>query len=451
MQFGRVWITQEIGGPTPAQLFWGQTCPPLDWEQLVRIASGIFEHGIPQWKQFSITPNRFLRLHRCFEDGSSPDESRNRRRRRFTFNLVMMRHQQATDGRDFVYALLGHWTAKLEGAVSEGEARKIIEADYTKTKADVYREVAVATLQGLGDLSGGQGLLTLNTVRHQPGWDCPKSLEEFPSWVTQWDDGARQNVIPLYDTFSASGTRRPDLTFSAQGRVLTLRGVIVDTIRDVSCEIPAEDCRDVNLAAEGGWQQHAATTQLLFQPWRELCGSSGRLDSRLEYQPAVEDDAIKGAGRTSASALWAYMETLSGMLFESNDWACEDAETRAAHMAAYLVAAFPQQVMADGDASILELARNGNAGLFTTSVYIIAQSMRFAMTVRRGLYVLAPTEVKEGDVLCVLFGGATPYILRPSGAGWLLVGECFAYGMMFGEGIEMLERGEVRGTSFEIR
>lgn len=119
-------------------------------------------------------------------------------------------------------------------------------------------------------------------------------------------------------------------------------------------------------------------------------------------------------------------------------------------MAAYLVGTFPQKVRADGDASILEMAEKGNAELFTTSVYIIAQSMRFATTVRRGLYVLAPTAVKKGDLVCVLFGGATPYILRRHGSRYLLVGECFAYGMMFGEGIEMLERGEVEETSFDI-
>lgn len=362
-----------------------------------------------------------------------------------------MRHQQASDGRDFVYALLGHWTADFEGAGADGKVGKIVEADYNKSKAEVYCEVAIATLQGRGDSSGAQDLLTLNTVRHWPGWDSPRNLREFPSWVTQWDDGARQNVIPLYDSFSASGARRPaGMSFSADGRVVVLKGVIIDTIKSVSDEIPAEEFRNVNLTAEGGRLRHAETARALFQPWCELCGSGGRLDSRIEYRPAVEDGAIKSFGRAGASALWAYMETVSGMLFTSEEWAREDAGTRAAHMAAYLVGAFPQKVRTDGDASILEMAENGNAELFTTSVYIIAQSMRFATTVRRGLYVLAPTAVKKGDVVCVLFGGATPYILRRHGSRYLLVGECFADGMMFGEGIELLERGEVEEMSFDI-
>lgn len=450
-QFGRVWITQEIGGPLPAQLFWGPACPPIDWEQLVRVADGLFRHGVLQRKKYRISPIRFLRLHGWFEDGSSPDSSRSRRRRRFICNLVLMRHQQASDGRDFVYALLGHWTADVEGAGADSTVGKIVEADYTKTKAEVYREVAIATLQGKGDPSGAQDLLTLNTVRHWPGWDHPRNLREFPSWVTQWDDAARQNVIPLYDSFSASGARRPaGMSFSADGRVVVLKGAIIDTIKSVSDELPAESFRNVNLTAEDVRQRHAETARALFQPWCELCGSGGRLDSLVEYRPALENGAVRSLGRTGASALWAYMETVSGMLFTSEEWAREDAGTRAAHMAAYLVGAFPQKVRADGDASILEMAENGNAEVFTTSVYIIAQSMRFATTVRGGLYVLAPTAVKKGDVVCVLFGGATPYILRRHGSRYLLVGECFAYGMMFGEGIELLERGEVEEMSFNI-
>lgn len=414
------------------------------------MGGGLFRHGFPQRKRYRISPTRLFRLHGWFEDGSCPDSSRRLRRRRFIYNLVIMRHQHASDGRDFVYALLGHWTADLEGVGADGKVGKIVKVDYTKSKAEVYREVAIATLQGQGNSSNPQDLLALNTVRHRPGWDRSMSLREFPSWVTQWDDGARQNVIPLYDTFSASGARRQDVTFSADERVLTLKGVIVDTIKNVSDEIPANSFRHVNLTAEDGRQHHAATARLLFQSWHELCGSGGRLDSRVDYWPAVEDGAIKAVGRTGASALWAYMETLSGMLFMDKKWARMDADTRAAHMAAYLVDAFPHEVTADGDTSIPDLARRGNAAAFTTSVFIIAQSMRFATTVRRGLYVLAPKVIEEGDVLCVLFGGATPYILRRRGPRWLLVGECFACGMMFGEGIEMLQRGEAEEMAFDI-
>lgn len=314
-QFGRVWIAQEIGGPTPAQLFWGPTCPPIDWEQLVRVARGLARNIVLQMlRRYSLATNRFLRLHGWFEDGHDLDSPRLRRRRRFIYNLVNMRRQKASDGRDFVYALLGHWTANVKGASGPGgEVGKIVEVDYTKTKAKVYREVAIATLQGHGDSSHPQDLLTLNTVRHRPGWDRPGSLREFPSWVTQWDDGAKLNVIPLYGTFSASRHRLPpEVGFSSDGRVLTLRGVIVDTIKSVSGEIPANDFHNVDFAAEGGQQRHVAAAQLLFQPWHELCGSGGRLDSRIEYRPAVEDGAIRTVGRVNASALWAYMETVLG-------------------------------------------------------------------------------------------------------------------------------------------
>lgn len=73
-----------------------------------------------------------------------------------------------------------------------------------------------------------------------------------------------------------------------------------------------------------------------------------------------------------------YMETVSAMLFKSEKWAL------GARVAAYLVGAFPKNLRAGGDASILELAKKGNAEVFTTSMYITAQSMRFATAVRMG-------------------------------------------------------------------
>lgn len=204
----------------------------------------------------------------------------------------------------------------------DGKIGGIAEVNYTKNKAEVHREVAITSLRGQGDSSGQQDLLTLNAVRHRPDWDRPRNLSELSSWVTQWDDGARQNVMPLYDTFSASGTRRPaDVILYPDGRIPTIKGVIVDTINSMSGEIPAQNSRNIELAAEGCRQQHAARPRALFQPWLELCGSGGRLDSQVEYRPATENGAVRCVGRTAASVLWAYMETVSGMLFKSEKWA----------------------------------------------------------------------------------------------------------------------------------
>ncbi|KAG5656890.1 hypothetical protein KAF25_011059 [Fusarium avenaceum] len=57
----------------------------------------------------------------------------------------------------------------------------------------------------------------------------------------------------------------------------------------------------------------------------------------------------------------------------------------------------------------------------------------------RGVVGLAPSETEPGDHIVLLFGGSTPFILRPFGVGqdqYQLIGEAFFHGMMDGEIID---------------
>ena len=65
--------------------------------------------------------------------------------------------------------------------------------------------------------------------------------------------------------------------------------------------------------------------------------------------------------------------------------------------------------------------------------------------------MLGPKVMEKGDVVCVLFGGKMPFVLRPWNDGkFLLVGECYVHGFMQGEALELLERGEIDEEMFHI-
>ncbi|CAG7561909.1 unnamed protein product, partial [Fusarium equiseti] len=55
---------------------------------------------------------------------------------------------------------------------------------------------------------------------------------------------------------------------------------------------------------------------------------------------------------------------------------------------------------------------------------------------------LGPKMLQKNDVICVLFGGATPFILRPSGSNYRLVGECYVFELMTGEAIQDWKSGK---------
>jgi hypothetical protein len=46
--------------------------------------------------------------------------------------------------------------------------------------------------------------------------------------------------------------------------------------------------------------------------------------------------------------------------------------------------------------------------------------------------------MKENDVLCVLYGGNVPFIIRPTtdGEAYTLVGECYVHDLMHGEAVD---------------
>lgn len=58
--------------------------------------------------------------------------------------------------------------------------------------------------------------------------------------------------------------------------------------------------------------------------------------------------------------------------------------------------------------------------------------------------------VQEGDKVVIIWGCSTPVILRERGGDFVLIGDAFVDGFMYGEGVERLERGEFLEETFRI-
>jgi hypothetical protein len=61
---------------------------------------------------------------------------------------------------------------------------------------------------------------------------------------------------------------------------------------------------------------------------------------------------------------------------------------------------------------------------------------RRLVTTRKGYLALAPQETERGDLLCVLYGGQLPLVLRQSGSCFELIGEAYVHGIMDGEVVD---------------
>jgi hypothetical protein len=83
-----------------------------------------------------------------------------------------------------------------------------------------------------------------------------------------------------------------------------------------------------------------------------------------------------------------------------------------------------------------------------------ARDVRIACKTKRlfgtpGGYIgVGDITLQNNDLIGVLFGGNVPFILRPMGNRYRLVGECYLHGIMHGEAIE---EGKAKRQWFELR
>ena len=71
---------------------------------------------------------------------------------------------------------------------------------------------------------------------------------------------------------------------------------------------------------------------------------------------------------------------------------------------------------------------------FYAALVSAAAGRRFCVTAC-GSIGLVPEETALGDVVCLLLGGAMPFIMRWTGECWALVGEAYIHGIMDGEAL----------------
>lgn len=69
----------------------------------------------------------------------------------------------------------------------------------------------------------------------------------------------------------------------------------------------------------------------------------------------------------------------------------------------------------------------------------------------KGYIGLGPPRMEQGDQVCIVFGCKVPLLLREVYDAYLLVGDCYVFGMMQGEMIEELENGRLEKTTFILR
>ncbi|KAJ3480000.1 hypothetical protein NLG97_g8173 [Lecanicillium saksenae] len=291
----------------------------------------------------------------------------------------------ASDPRDRVFALV-----QLASDLEDFDKNKTF-VDYSKTTEQVYYE-------------------TMATFLYQGHVDAlsfcqfPKRWANLPSWVVDWDTQVRSPSVrePDFSRFRASGDSlsRQNVSHPQPGQ-LTLHGVAVDMVREYG------DTWDPN------WTQpldHRAAIAFV-RGIKHLCANSPRTRMQEEHVDALRIAICDGVSLEDTGMdddMGGYLSMIAEGFEEFE--AADDCKSKK-----------------KGQGGATECDSWFGGGMHRL------HSRRPFIT-STGFVGLCPSHADVGDVVCIFYGGKTPYVIRPTGIGtYSLIGEAYVHGIMYGE------------------
>ncbi|CAI6095947.1 unnamed protein product [Clonostachys chloroleuca] len=399
----RLWVVQEVVSSRLAVVQWGDE--EISWT-LVGLAAVLIRNQESLWQRFTSSEasevavlgllNAYLmyRLPSANFRGSSMS---------FLDVLRLTRRFNVTVLLDRIYAVLGLPSQQTEAG------KVFITPNYRILREGLYTRVfywVTATHE--------TPLEILSTVRHikriDPG---------FPTWIPQWHIDPIRSIAGSHHKsmkFNASANCPPNPLFQVNWKLdersLMLEGLILGVIKSSAKPLPAE------LPPKATWGA------------RQLAEHNAQLEEWARNHLSSEPKKMALSLTLTAGQDWYGSIIKEGVDYEQHlkgflDWACTQ--------------------------NWMSSPYNGlTAGQGSLRAERYAQAMRNVCHGRKAFTAtdcsmgLGPDVLRPGDLVCVLFGGPVPYILRPfRGNEYHFVGECFVPGHMDGEAIAQWKAGSL--------
>ena len=367
--------------------------------------------------------------------------------------LCQFRDSLATDAKDHIFALIG---------ISSDGGHPAYRVDYKREIAEIYRSFAWATI------TQHSSLRILSVAGVQDG------AVDLPSWVPDWtvapqvgaygfvfpgafqasgasslmmkhdfDDVTQpafyQNVFAMLKAFLKSRflptvVPTPGIaSVSNNNTVLNVLGKIIDTVESLGTAqtvdniIPVLD-EDPTIP---DWVRSKWTKRQLQTIWSEM----------------LFGEATRAEAETLTHALNSYPNYITGGTMDDALWRtliCNTTFTgeriRDAYHENYLSwrAVKAMLLSAENHFDAVMSEHYSRAKIFD-QVHSNAITGKRFFTTQRGFIGLAPSRTVRGDLVCVLKGATVPFILREADKGYILVGESYCHGIMYGEAMQMRE------------
>ncbi|KAF4448948.1 heterokaryon incompatibility protein [Fusarium austroafricanum] len=412
--FIRSWVIQEAAlSKVPPQMICGTQ--ELSWEKFVPAASWLLSMCYQftplniSLKSPTIPALRSLKLFNELVQSTLPWD--------LTTLLNKSIRFKASEPRDKVYSLLA-----LTKEADTGKLPLSLQANYERPVEQVFRDVTRHIV------TSTRSLAVLSLIRYVPDWD------RYSSWVVdftaqaQWDrlsyfnwDQNDHTARCLVETLNHSSAGRPAVVAKdLPDHILGLEGLEIDTVNAVhgamsKPELVSFKSRDIWFA------------------WKEACQ---RLEERYPTTEAIArafmvtltaNWSLNDHERMSDQPLSHFWQYLSQVYHQFRDSGSKDELDADRETTKYQ---FSPHLNSDRDANLFSLHLDA------------AYERRLFFTKDLSYIGLGPRIMEKNDILCVLFGGATPFVLRRVGKYYRLVGECYVFDLMSGEAIGGWKKGK---------
>ena len=416
--WSRIWIIQEaaMGRNNTPVLCGGKT---ISWIEIARtfalmnetdeiinvfIRSELKEAGIP----FSYS------IWTAFQSVDEVQWLQDRQHGETQFNLYRLlelgRTMFSTDPRDKIYGLLELMNPSLE---------RLIKPDYTASVVDVYIDFAKATIEDTG-------LLDVIRLRY------PSENTALPSWVPDW-------TVPRVNSplnasaikFRASGDSIANPRYL--GKLISCRGFKLDSIDGMGALSSSKWSPSSIVNTIGSANPYGSVESIREAIWKTMTSNRNMNSEPTDdsYRDILATPALSNitVGETSPlkELTRSVIFTICTTILDGN----ASFRICGRELRDYLIDEIPSEedcvLLRDG---LMQVDRIGNR--------------RQMFTTHGGYLGVAMESTKKTDGLYILQGCTMPVILRDLGDGqhFEYVGECYVHGLMHGEAMGWLEKGD---------
>jgi hypothetical protein len=334
--------------------------------------------------------------------------------------LEATRYFDATDPRDRVYALLG-----LTQDAYQREL-KVVYEDKVDGSEEVYVKVYIKAVKCTVEIDRSLNILALQTTQKKP--------KGLPSWVPDFslkhprgsshllpqdlEEPQMKALLPesYWAQYLASGRSRPLIRFSADNRHLSIKGVRFGRV----CEVigPFNSLESYLQEAE-----------------QCISRAAPRNISRGNLY-----DALHCLRRHTRVSLWRVF------IADKDETGHVPAPNWYEGVIKAMLSGGHVPVSPETGRTNIELQ---HPALVQRSLAAAISSRRFFRT-NYGLVGIGPDNIKNGDLVSIVFGADMPLILRPFGKFHKLVGAAYVHGVMNGVVVDIHKRLRTRGLPRRI-